>query len=287
MGNTPKTGPVPALQRALAILEKLAQSRQGLTLSQISRYLELPKSSVHCLLLTFERCGYLNRDSHSGRYRLGLRICGLARASLRNVEVREMAAPFLRQLQERTGLTVHLAILEHGEAVVVDKFEPAGSTRVATWPGKCMDLHCTALGKALAAYLPEQQLDEHIRLHGLLRHNDNTICTPRKLKLELGLIRERGCSFDDEEEEIGVRCVGAPILNPKGEAVAALSASGSTAEIDTANWQRLAADVVATARTISSRLVQEEEPPVRAAVRATVAEGPGAATLVTGHGSLS
>ena len=218
MTNTPKTGPVPALERGLSILEKLARSRQGLTLSQLSRYLELPKSSVHCLLLTFERCGYLNRDSHSGRFRLGLRICDLASAALRNVGLRDLAAPLLRQLQERTGLTVHLAILERGQAVIVEKCEPPGSSQVPTWLGKCMDLHCTALGKALAAYLTEEQLDEQIRVHGLLRHNDNTICTPRKLKLELGLIRERGYSVDDEEEEIGGRCVGAPILNSKGEA---------------------------------------------------------------------
>jgi DNA-binding IclR family transcriptional regulator len=274
------------LERALAILEKLARSRQGLTLSQISRYLELPKSSVHCLLLTFERCGYLNRDSHSGRYRLALRICDLASAALRNVEIRELAAPYLRQLQARMGLTVHLGILEHGEAVVVDKYEPPGPTQVSTWLGKCMDLHCTALGKALAAYLTEEQLDEQIRVRGLLRHNDNTICTARKLKLELGFIRERGYSFDDEEEEIGVRCVGAPILNQNGVAVAALSVSGRTTEIDASNWQRVAAEVVATARAVSSRLIQVEDQRLPEAAPVSGPEGKPHARAV-GRGSPS
>lgn len=291
MTNTPKTGPVPALERALSILEKLARSRQGLTLSQLSRYLELPKSSVHCLLLTFERCGYLNRDSHSGRFRLGLRICDLASAALRNVGLRDLAAPLLRQLQERTGLTVHLAILERGQAVIVEKCEPPGSSQVPTWLGKCMDLHCTALGKALAAYLTEDQLDEQIRVHGLLRHNDNTICTPRKLKLELGLIRERGYSVDDEEEEIGGRCVGAPILNSKGEGVAALSVTGNTAEIDTANWQRLTADVMATAHAISSRLAQPDTGELPEALPAFAPEvklaGESGLAKAAGHGSLS
>ncbi|MCW5983366.1 MAG: IclR family transcriptional regulator [Bryobacteraceae bacterium] len=289
MTNAPKTGPVPALERALAILEKLAHSRQGLTLSQLSRYLELPKSSVHCLLLTFERCGYLNRDSHSGRYRLGLRICDLASAALRNVEIREAAAPLLRQLHERTGLTVHLAILEHGEAVVVEKIEPPGvSTQVSTWLGKSMDLHCTAAGKALAAYLTEEQLDEQIRVRGLLRHNDNTICTPRKLKLDLGFIRERGYSLDDEEEEIGVRCVGAPILNTSGEAVASLSVAGRTTIIDTANLQRLAAEVVATARAVSARVAQQEEQQRPAeAGRMPGPESPLAAGQAAGGASLS
>jgi DNA-binding IclR family transcriptional regulator len=251
-----KTGSVPALERALAILERLARSRQGLTLSQLARYLELPKSSTHCLLMTFERCGYLNRDAHTGRYRLGLRFCGLARAALRSVEIRDVAAPFLRQLQERTGLTVNLAIPEHGEVVIVDKYEPPAAARVGTWLGKCMDLHCTALGKALAAYLPEEQLDERIRARGLLRHNDNTICNPRRLKQELALIRERGYSFDDEEEEIGVRCVGARILGPGGEMAGAISVTGSVAEIDAANTPRLAAEVMATAQAISAALAE-------------------------------
>ncbi len=251
-----KTSSVPALERALAILERLGRSRQGLTLSQLARYLELPKSSTHCLLMTFERCGYLNRDAHTGRFRLGLRFCGLARAALRSVEIRDVAAPFLRRLQEQTGLTVNLAIPEHGEVVIVDKYEPPAAARVGTWLGKSMDLHCTALGKAFAAYLPERQLDERIRARGLLRHNDNTICNFRRLKQELASIRQCGYSFDDEEEEIGVRCVGAAVFGPADELVAAISVTGSVAEIDAANRQRIAAAVVATAQAISAVLAE-------------------------------
>lgn len=253
-----KSGSVPALERALAILERLARSRQGLTLSQLARYLELPKSSTHCLLMTFERRGYLNRDSRTGRYRLGLRFCGLARDALRSVEIRDVAAPFLRRLQEQTGLTVNLAIPEHGEVVIVDKYEPPAAARVGTWLGKSMDLHCTALGKAIAAYLPEEQLDERIRTRGLLRHNDNTICNARKLKQELASTRSRGYSFDDEEEEIGVRCVGAAVFGPSQEPVAAISVTGSVTEIDATNKELIAAEVMATARAIGAALAEIE-----------------------------
>lgn len=258
MGRARKNGSVPALERALAILERLARSPRGLTLSQLARYLALPKSSTHCLLKTFERCGYLNREPRTGRFRLGLRFCGLARAALRSVDIRDLAAPFLRRLQERTGLTVNLAIPEHGEVVIVDKYEPVAAARVGTWLGKSMDLHCTALGKAIAAYLPEEQLNEHIRTRGLLRHNDNTICSPRKLKQELASIRECGYSFDDEEEEIGVRCVGAAVFGPSQQTAAAISVTGSVTEIDATNRQRIAAEVVAAAREISAALAELE-----------------------------
>src|ERR1017187_4720325 len=89
-----KTQSVPALERALSILESLSKSKHGLTLSQLSRSLELPKSSVHCLLLTFERHGYLHRADRSGRYRLGLRLCDLANVALSGVMLRDQAAPF-------------------------------------------------------------------------------------------------------------------------------------------------------------------------------------------------
>jgi DNA-binding IclR family transcriptional regulator len=247
-----RTNSVPALERALIILEFLGKSKHGLTLSQVTRYLGLPKSSVHSLLLTFERCGYLHREVSSGRYRLGLRVCELANMALNSISLREDAAPALRRLAEGTGMTVHLAILEHGEAVLIDKFEPSGcGLKVATWPGKRLSLHCTSVGKSLAAYLPEERLDLLIARQGLLRHNDNTIGSARKLKAELALTRQRGYALDDEEEEIGFRCIGAPILNSRQEAVAAISIAGTTAQIDSENRQRLAGQVMAAARSIS------------------------------------
>src|SRR5690242_17946940 len=116
-----KTQSVPALERALTILESLSKSRHGLTLSQLARSLELPKSSVHCLLLTFERHGYLHRDEASGRYRLGLRLCDLANVALSGVILREQSAPLLVQLRESTQLTTHMAVLEQDEVVLIEK----------------------------------------------------------------------------------------------------------------------------------------------------------------------
>ncbi len=226
-----KTQSVPALERGLAILEFLSKSKHGLTLTQLTTHLQLPKSSVHCLLLTFERHGYLYRDERSGRYRLGLRLCDLASAALGGRVLRDRAMPYLNQLRDSTQLTCHMAVLEQDEVVLIEKLEALGS-RVNTWLGKRMDIHCTALGKALAAYLPTEELEALVRRRGMLRHNDNTITSLKKLKEELERVRRLGYSIDDEEEEIGTRCIGVPVLETENHAVAAISLSGTTSQIN-------------------------------------------------------
>jgi DNA-binding IclR family transcriptional regulator len=253
--SAPRTQSVPALERGLSILESLSKSKHGLTLSQLSRALELPKSSVHCLLLTFERHGYLHHDDSSGRYRLGLRFCDLANAALGGVMLRDQAAPFLRQLRESTQLTTHMAVLEHDEVVLIEKLE-APASRVNSWIGKRMDVHCTALGKALTAALPEEQLDVLVHRHGLLRHNDNTIASIKKLKQELEQVRRRGYAIDDQEEEIGVRCIGAAVLGGGQQPLAAISITGTIEQIYGDTLDSFVAKVKGAAASIGDELAR-------------------------------
>lgn len=140
----------------MAILELLASSGTGLSLLELVQQTQLPRSSIHCLLVTLERRGYLYHNDKTGRYMFGLQLVSLANMAVSGLKLRDDSAPFLRRLIETTQLTVHMAILEHGEAVLVSKFEPPGIFRLATWIGKRMDLHCTSLGKALLA-LPSAQ----------------------------------------------------------------------------------------------------------------------------------
>lgn len=230
--TAPRTQSVPALERGLLILEHLAKSRRGVTLSHLTEKLELPKSTGHALLLTFQRCGYVQRDEETGRYRLGFRLHALANMALCGISLRGHAAPLLYQLMQNIGLTVHLAILEEGEAILIDRIEPPGAPRLATWVGKRMSLHCTALGKALIARLPEPELDDMIRRQGLIRYNENTIASMKKLRMACDNVQKLGYAIDDEEEEIGVRCIGAPVCNDKGEVVAAISISGTKDQLE-------------------------------------------------------
>lgn len=243
----------PALERGLSILEALARSRGGLSLSQITRYLSLPKSSVFCLLKTLEQCGYIFRNPDSGKYTVSLRISSLANLALGGTNLRDQARPFLRRLCEETKLTVHMAILEHGSCVLIEKITPTGNPPVASWIGKRLSLHCTAVGKAVAAYLPEDQLMNILQEHGLLRHNENTICSVKKLRQDLELVRQRRYSLDDQEEEISVRCIGVPLFEGQ-TAIGALSLVGSVNEIHSETLESLSLNLIRTASKISERI---------------------------------
>jgi DNA-binding IclR family transcriptional regulator len=232
LNSGPRTQSVPALERGLLILEHLAQSRRGVTLSQLSSKLQLPRSTGHALLLTYQRCGYVQRDKETGRYRLGSRLHTLANMALAGHTLRSHCSSFLHRLMQDTGATVHLAVMEQGEVILIDRVEPNGTARLATWVGKRMGLHCTALGKAIIAYLPPTVLDDLICKQGLIRYNENTIASIRKLRAACEQIRQLGYAVDDEEEEIGVRCIGAPVHNDKGEVVAAISISGTKAQFE-------------------------------------------------------
>jgi DNA-binding IclR family transcriptional regulator len=237
----------------MAILEVLANSRAGQTLSELSRLLGLPKSSTHRLLITLEAGGYLYRNAETGRYYFSLKLFTIANMALGRTSLREQTEPVLYSLMRKTGLTVHIAILEQNQAFIIDKIEPPGFPRLGTWIGKSMDLHCTGVGKAFLAYLPEEERVHALR-NGMPRYNDNTITSPRKLKAQLDEIRRAGYAVDDEEETIGLRCVGVPILDSANRPIAAISIAGTISQITEDNVEALASVVRKCATTISERL---------------------------------
>jgi DNA-binding IclR family transcriptional regulator len=251
-----KTPSVPSLERGLAVLELLAGTRAGLTLPEIAKELNLPKSSVHCLLLTMERLRYLHRNEKTSRYMFGSKLFSIGNMSLSGLQVRQVSAPYMHALTERTSLTTHLAVLERNEAVLVEKMEPAGMYKVATWLGKRMDLHCTGVGKALISQLTDDELTRLVRETGMPRHNDNSISSLRKLKEDLIRSRQAGYFTDDEEDEIGHRCIGVPVIDENGLIAAALSISGTTAHVRADNLSALAREVKQTADAISKALAE-------------------------------
>ena len=251
-----KTRTVPALYNALSILELLTDSRTGLTLPELVQQSNLPKSSVHYLLVTLERCGYVLRSEHTGRYMLGVKLFSMANSALGSLSLRQRTAPYLSGLRMRTGLTVHLAILEQNEAVLIGKQETSRGAHLASWVGKRMDLHCTAIGKAILAFLPEAEIDAMIRKHGLARHNDNTVSTSRRLREELDRVVKNGYALDNEEDELGVRCLGVPIFGPSNRPIAAISIAGATSEIAIEDLPRLSKELRETAAAIGHAVIE-------------------------------
>lgn len=252
-----KTESVPALTKAFRLLDTLSKSTSGMTLAELVARSQLPKSTVHCLLLTLHREGYIHHNQKIGRYMFGQRLSLLANASIRGLELREEAAPYLAKLMLDTQLTVHMGIMEHGEGVVIAKIACPAQARLATWIGKRVPLHCTGLGKALLSGLNEEELDLLSQTRGLSRHNDSTIGSVARLKKDLERVRTLGYAIDDEEDEIGMRCIGVPVLNSERNVTAAISVAGTTHQITSENELGLSQKLKRTAAAVSQFLAAD------------------------------
>lgn len=255
----PKEYSVPSIERALSVLQCLGYSKRGFSTSEIGRRLKIPKSSAHLILSTLERRGFLQKNTQTGKYHFGLQLVSLSRSALENLDLREEARPFLRDLMQESGLTVHMAVLERDEAVIIEKVEAPGLVRLASWIGRRLDVNCTGVGKVLMAFLPDDQLEHILRTKALARHNSRTIISAGALRRELTLVRQTGYALDNEEDEPGVCCIGAPVLDENGKAIAAISVAGTTSQIGIARVPVLARQVKRAALEISARLGYAEK----------------------------
>ena len=145
-----------------------------------------------------------------------MKVLSLSRAALSGVDVREVALPIMRQLVDQIHITTHLAILDHGEAVYVEKVEAPSFIKMDTWVGRRMEVHSTAVGKALLAYLDAEERNTILHQRGLKKLTHHTIITLPRLMKEFERVRQLGYAIDDEENSLGARCVGAPIFNGQG-----------------------------------------------------------------------
>jgi len=249
-----ETNPATAVERALNILEAAAQRRDGLTNAEISRKLGIPKSSASYILRTLEKRSYLRREQESGRYRLGLKILSLGGDAQANLDIADVALPFMRTLGEKIRMTVHLAVLDQGEAVYIEKVEAPGFFKVNTWVGRRMFLHSTSVGKCLLAWLPKHEIETMVRQQGLKKRTPKTITSVAKLLADLDRVRHSGHAVDDEENSLGARCLGAPIFDATGNVTAALGASGTLTQTDETEMPRIIEALRETARRISRQL---------------------------------
>src|SRR5262249_2813884 len=153
-----KESPSISVERALAVLEAVAQRTEGMSNSGISHRLKIPKSSASSILRVVERGGGLSRGREQGRCHIGVAVGRLSHRALATLDIREIALPVLRQLVESSGFTAHCAILDNGRAVYVEKVEAPGFVKMDTWLGRRMEVHSTSVGKALVAHLPDAEI---------------------------------------------------------------------------------------------------------------------------------
>lgn len=160
----------------------------------------------------------------------------------------------MRALVEKIHMTVHLAVLDQGEAVYIEKVEAAGFFKVNTWVGRRMFLHSTSVGKCLLAWLPKHEVEGLVKRQGLKKRTPKTITTITGLLEDLEHTKSEGYAVDDEENSLGARCLGAPVFDVAGNVVAALGASGTLTQMDEPSMPRIAEALKETARRISRQL---------------------------------
>jgi DNA-binding IclR family transcriptional regulator len=244
---------LPSVDRAMSLFELLASSRTGLTLSELSRKLNMPKSTTHYLIYTLATRGYVQRASN-GRHSLGLRFANVASASTAEVNLGTVATPHLRQLAARLGLTATLSVLGGAEAVIVSKVTWARDAGGGAWVGHHLDLHCTAQGKALISALSDEELDKLLAGRELAQFTDRTIASISALKAHLAEVRANGYAVNDQEHVHGVRAVAAPVVDSLGVVIAAISVRGLISQISTSRLRELGGEMIRASRNITLQL---------------------------------
>jgi len=244
---------VQSLERGAALLRALAEAGRPLSAGELAAAVGLPRPTVYRLLQTLCAEGWVAQNGRS--FVIGASVLWLAARRLEQLELRSVGRPLLVELRDRTGETVHLGVLEAGQVVYVEKLESPGPLRMASMVGRIVPAHSTALGKAMLAYLPREQVERIVERHGLVRRTPNTITDPARLFQELAAIRARGYSIDNVENEEGIRCVGAAIFDHRGRVAGAVSVSGSVASISLERARRELAPLVReTAQRISQAM---------------------------------
>jgi IclR family transcriptional regulator, KDG regulon repressor len=242
-----------SVANAILLMKSFSDEHGELGISALAERLGLAKSTVHRLASTLMEAGMLEQNPETGKYRLGLAIFELGSLVRRRIDISLEAKPWLMTLREQTGETVDLSVLDHGGVVCVNFLESKKVNRISSGIGMRKPVHCTAEGKALIAFQSAATIERVIGAR-LERRTPRTLIDPGALKEELAAVRARGYATEDEEYELGVRSIAAPIRDDTGNSVASVGVAGPTQRLTKTRLQGLARYVTDAARAISLRL---------------------------------
>jgi DNA-binding IclR family transcriptional regulator len=242
-----------SLDRAVAVLEMLGESDTALSLAEVCQRLRLHKSTAHRSLMVLERSALIERTPEN-RYRLGLKLYELGNRAVEQVDLRTRVHPYFRRLAAQVGETVHLSVLQKTSILYLDKVEPNRRVCVSSRTGTSNPVYCTSMGKAMLAFQPPEVIDQIVSKIRFVRYTHKTLTSREALLKALERVRRRGYAIDDQEIEIGVRCIGAPIFDEKRQAIAAVSVSGPASRITAPTMPEIAEHLLRCCRDISSSL---------------------------------
>jgi len=244
---------IQSIDKALDLIELLAE-HGTLSLIELTERLEQPKSSIYRIVLTLENRGFISRSDEDGKYCLGYKPLMLTRNLLERNTLRAAALPEMKKLSDLYGDTVNLGVLLNGEILYVDIIESKHPLRMTDSVGSRSPFHATAIGKAIAAQLPDDTVRGLAGGFGLPSFTPNTITTEDGLLSELARIRGQGYALDDEEIVEGARCVGAPIFDLRGRSVGAISLSGAKHRFKDDRLPEISGQVREAAQSVSRKL---------------------------------
>ncbi len=246
-------GQVQSLDRAISILERLAES-DGMNLTDLSQSVGLAPSTTHRLLTTLQQRRFADFDDEYGVWVVGVGAFNVGNAFLRSRKIISLGRPVMRRLMEDVGETINLAVEDKGELVYVTQFESHAPMRAFFRPGRRAPMHSSAIGKAMLAEMDENVLRDFLQKRGMQRFTDHTIVDPAVLRAQLQKVRQRGWGIDDEEHTVGMRCVAATVHNEHGEVIAGISISGPSVRVTEGRLGELGAKVMKAAEEITEQI---------------------------------
>jgi IclR family KDG regulon transcriptional repressor len=217
---------VQSIERALTILNKLAEFPDGIQITRLSEQIGLTKSTTHRLLSTLSSMNYVVKDEETDKYRLGLQILFLSRNLLNNTDIVTVSKPYLEKLTQDVNETAHLCIEDNGEVMYIDKIESNQTIRMYSRIGSRAPMYCTGVGKVLLSGMTPDYLDEVIAKMNFVAKTPTTITSKEELLEEIEKVKQQGYALDDCENEVILRCIASPIYDHNGKIVASFSISG-------------------------------------------------------------
>lgn len=245
---------VQSVERSLSILEVLSEYSEGLGVTDISEKVNLHKSTVYRLLSTLIYKDYVTQDKETNKYKITFKLFELGNRRIEKMDILSASKPYSKKLMESVNEVVHLVIRDGNRIVYIDKVEANNTIRMASSIGKRSPMYCTSVGKAMLAFLPAQEVEEVWNSSKIEKRTENTITDFEVLKKELAGIKEKGYAIDNEENEMGVRCIGAPIFNRFGQIEGAISISGPAIRVTEEKVEAIAEEVMKCAMLISREL---------------------------------
>ncbi len=244
-----------SLLRAIDMLD-LLEENAALSVAEISNLLGLPRSTTYKYLAVMRECRFLDYDQSLEKYRLGMKLFELGTAIQNRIAIDRIAHPYMEELSNQLGETVGLTVLDRNWALYVEKVEPENSSTMVILlrKGIRFPLHAGAASKILLAHQQDEKIEVFLKTQKLVKYTEKTIVDPDKLRKEVKAIRKAGYAFSEEEIDLGVRALAAPIFDHEGKIAAGLVVFGPTQRIDDQKKEKILKSILECSKKISKRI---------------------------------